>query len=58
LASSRAEYTRAYLSQSSSRFPIPPRSQCTVSYLRPVSASAHARIIGMHLIFLYLSFIR
>ncbi|KAJ7688770.1 hypothetical protein B0H14DRAFT_3533109 [Mycena olivaceomarginata] len=31
--------------QSSPRFPIPPRSQCTVSYLRPVSASAHARII-------------
>ncbi|KAJ7812982.1 hypothetical protein B0H14DRAFT_3879469 [Mycena olivaceomarginata] len=28
------------------RFPIPPRSRCTVSYLRPVSASAHARIIG------------
>ncbi|KAJ7351192.1 hypothetical protein DFH08DRAFT_97229 [Mycena albidolilacea] len=36
----------AYLPQSSPRFPIPPRSQCTVSYLRSVSASAHARIIS------------
>jgi hypothetical protein len=58
LVSSRAEYTRAYLPQSSPCFPIPLRSQCTVLYLRPVSASAYARIIGMHLIFLHLCFIR